>query len=108
MVDDTLYVAAVPSERFIACDLVIHAGNRIVGRIAVCETVRHDEIYHIGCREALAVSRAFLPFGNPVWIFERLSVPGEDDVVDTRLRIRGDLHIHKQIIRALRLMHGSN
>ena len=52
VVDYTLDVAAVASERLAAVCLVRHALYRVVGRIAVCKAVRHDEVDHIRCSEA--------------------------------------------------------
>ena len=52
VVDYTLDVTAMASERLAAVCLVGHALYRVVGRVAVCEAVRHDEVDHVRCSEA--------------------------------------------------------
>ena len=47
MIYDSLDVAAMTAEILIPCRRLMGIRSRIIRRISVCETVRHDEIYHI-------------------------------------------------------------
>ena len=70
VIDYTLDVAAVTAERLVAGGLVRHSLDRVVRRVAVCETVRHDEVDHVSRGKACALCRAFLTCRNLIRILE--------------------------------------
>ena len=104
MVDDTLDVTTVTAEVRLPVGLVGSIGSGVIRRVSVRETVREDQINHIGSGKALPGGRAALPSGNFVRILEGLGTVGEDQVICAGLRRRGYLHVDEKIIRAVRFV----
>ena len=105
IIDDTLDITSVTSESLAAVSLVRHSFHRVIGRVSVSETVRHDEIDHVGCREACALGRTFSAFCDLVRVFERFAVLGEYDVVCARLCICCDRYIDEKVVWTISLVH---
>ena len=105
MVDDTLDVTAVTAERLVAVSLVRHTLNRVIGNIAICKTVRHDEVDHVCSSEACTLCRTVLACCDFVWMLEGFSILREYDVVCARLCICCDLDVHEKVVRAVSLVH---
>ena len=103
IVDDTLDVSAMASERLAAVCLVRHSFHRVVRRVAVCEAVRHDKINHVCGSEACTLRRTFPAGSDLIRIFERLTVLREYDVICARPGICSYLHIDKKVVRTVSL-----
>ena len=105
MVDDTLDVTAVTAVPMGSVGILRGIIGGVVRRVAVCETVRHDEVDHVRSSEASAFSRTCLTRRDFIRILERLAVLREHDVICAGLCVRSDLHVHEKIVRAVRLIH---
>ena len=55
MVHDAFDVASVAACEALTVHLVVRVGRIVIGRIAVGETVRHDQVDQVGGSEALAI-----------------------------------------------------
>ena len=99
MVDDAL---DVPSVAAVACPVDLIAVQHVIVRIAVGETVGHDEVEHVGRTEAhragLRVART--QFEGDILAFTAF---GESEVQGSGLRGAIDVKIHEKIVGVLDL-----
>ena len=113
-----LDVSSMAGHRVLAVYLVGRCGNApgtcasvkvlpsLPGAVVVpegrCEAVRHDEVDHIGLREAPAGGTSLLPFAYDVRILEGLTASGKDEVIRAGGRY---LHVYKEVIRTVGPVH---
>ena len=105
MVDDALDIASVPSEKGTSVSLFGRIRRRIVRRITVGETVRHDKVDHVRRGKTSTLCRASRPPVYTVRVFESLFSVGEYEPVIPCYGVRSDSHVNENIIRTVALMY---
>ena len=102
MVHNALYVASVTASKLLAVSLVVSIRRIVIGRIAVGEAVRHDQVDQVGGGETLAFGRAFAALPYLIRHLECvLSVLHEHD---PDLARSPDLDVDEQVVRTLSLV----
>ncbi len=106
MVDHPLQVTAVTAHRGLPAGLLGRIRRGIVGRIAVGEPVRDDQVDQVGRREALPVGGTLFPGCDDIGATDFLVPLLEHERIGPGFGFRGHIHIDKQVIRAVGLMDG--
>jgi hypothetical protein len=97
-VDRALDVAAVAPAGLLAVGLFQHAGDAVVGWIAVGEAVRHDLVDGVTVAEPLAHGGTRLACAQLIRVAQGCAVAREHDVEAAGFRLRRDLEIDEQVI----------
>src|SRR5690606_5274902 len=89
--DDSGNITTVTSSTFRAIDSLIHSRDRIVRRIAIGKSVRHDQVNNIRWIESLNASFAGFTRFQFIRILDLLLPRGKYDGNQTRLCIRANV-----------------
>ena len=86
-------------------ELVGHALDAVVGRVAVGETVWRDQVNRIRLIETAGVGRVFVFLLEGVAVCQRLALARERDVERARLGALADVQVQEQVVGAVHAHH---
>ncbi len=103
MVLDPFQISSMPVEDLSAVEaLIFHAGDPVVGRIAIAEAVGHDEIHEVFCAHSFdtGAAIAFIAcFQYVFYLLRALPFPRKTELQFTRFGIAAHQEIDGQVIR---------